>query len=66
MAAEAESQNPKRPLVVVRQDVCTCPRCDGYHTGVRFIAFHRGPDIYTHWALCPTTGEPLLLHARSA
>lgn len=53
-------------------DVNGCARChtDTGHPGVAFRAFTHpvtsevgggGDLLYTHWALCPTTGEPIML-----
>lgn len=45
-------------------DVETCPYCDAKHT-VPLLYFARPPRIYdivlTAWALCPSTGEPILV-----
>jgi hypothetical protein len=42
-----------------------CARCGEDHEEVQFEPFTRfvpDPDgDYTQWALCPTTGEPILL-----
>lgn len=40
-----------------------CPRCMGYHGNIVFMAFKLGgpqENKWTHWALCPTTWEPIL------
>lgn len=50
-------------------DIVGCARCraDG-HKQLEFHRFTRpvevagsGESPYTHWAICPTTGEPILL-----
>lgn len=42
-----------------------CPRCAGVHA-VEMVRFTSMPPEYTHWATCPTTGEPILadVHVR--
>lgn len=42
-------------------DLPKCPRCGDSHAGVKFVAFkrHAGDPSPTHWATCPTTGEPI-------
>ncbi len=52
-------------------DVRGCARCDGDgHPGLQFLPLIRPVEIYeiklTHWALCPTNGEPILLAALDA
>jgi len=51
-------------------DVRTCARCGGDHDAVTFtrlthpIDMEPGtPYFATHWAPCPTNGEPILLRA---
>ncbi len=49
------------------QDVSPCERCLCDHPGLLFVPFQRlqigsqAEAVSTHWALCPTTGEPILL-----
>jgi len=45
-----------------------CARCQGTHERMKFIQFKRavyqqedGVCRYTHWAMCPTTNEPILM-----
>jgi hypothetical protein len=54
-------------------DVRNCARCGGDHDGVVFEPLTRpvarGGDredslLYTHWAACPTNGEPIISLAR--
>ena len=55
---------------IVRQriGVTECARCDGVHALLDWKAFAVTPvfdDItVTHWAACPTTGDPILLTCR--
>jgi hypothetical protein len=55
---------------IVRQriGVSECARCDGVHALLDWKAFAVTPvfdDItVTHWAACPTTGDPILLTCR--
>ncbi len=41
--------------------VQACARCGADHADLAFQAFARPPLPSTHWAPCPTTGEPILL-----
>lgn len=45
------------------QDVRSCSRCGGDHDSLRFARFKNLPSflVVSHWAMCPTTGEPVLL-----
>jgi hypothetical protein len=43
-----------------------CARCGGNHSDIEFREFtnHFSPDggaVYTHWAMCPTLNEPILM-----
>ena len=38
-----------------------CSRCDGSHDDVMFQPFTKPSDAYTHWAMCPTTNEPIVM-----
>lgn len=47
-------------------DVCKCARCGGTHEDLTFVIFARpvcvrDDAIFTEWAQCPQTGEPILL-----
>lgn len=46
-----------------------CSRCGERHADLSFQEFVKPPNYVgltlTHWALCPTTGEPLLLRPAS-
>ncbi len=38
-----------------------CARCGGAHELVGFRRFSRPDPRYTHFGLCPATGEPILV-----
>lgn len=45
-------------------DVFHCARCDGDHLQLKFNPLTRpvqGGAEQTHWAECPTNGEPILM-----
>lgn len=47
-------------------DQVGCARCDGEgHKQITFTKFTRpveaGPYVFSYWATCPTTGEPILM-----
>lgn len=55
----------------MRVTVTACARCEGDHRRLEFRAFVRPieedhGEPWTHWAMCPTTAEPLLLRARAS
>lgn len=44
-------------------DIHGCARCGWDHSALRFTPFFRAVEtepLLTHWAICPTTNEPLL------
>ena len=49
------------------QDVKGCARCGGEHVAVTFKPMQKAmapadaPVSWTHWAPCPTNGEPIML-----
>lgn len=43
-------------------DVKDCSRCDEYHTDLCFKPLSNPFDIYSHYATCPNSGQPILLH----
>ena len=46
---------------MVVEAVKDCARCGGEHERLIFTPFTRGrPDRYSHWCLCPASGEPIL------
>ncbi len=39
-----------------------CARCKGDHGGLTFTEFtNPSNSMFTHWCMCPTSGEPILL-----
>jgi hypothetical protein len=41
-------------------EIKNCPRCRGDHQSMYITAFRLPSSKWTHWALCPLTGEPVL------
>ncbi len=41
-----------------------CARCGKNHKKVLFKPFKNENPTYTHWALCPTNEEPILMIVR--
>ena len=42
-----------------------CARCQGEgHDNIHFNKFTHPIGDFTHWALCPTNGEPILMASR--
>jgi hypothetical protein len=61
-----EQEPPDEPLTI--RSITACARCGGGHEDV--IARHRarpfapaeaGGLVWTHWAPCPTSGDPILI-----
>lgn len=46
-------------------NLCQCCRCGGPHEGLRLKKLSRpssiGILVFTHWAMCPIAGEPILV-----
>jgi hypothetical protein len=38
-----------------------CARCGGKHKDITFFQLDRPADEYTHYALCPSNLQPILL-----
>lgn len=61
---------PRFQVVYLQRDLVGCPRCAGAHPGLGYRRFTRVADPaaarFPFWALCPVTGEPLLLAADQA
>jgi hypothetical protein len=38
----------------------TCTRCGAVHVDLMFVPLHNPLDDFSHWALCPLLGEPIL------
>ena len=43
-----------------------CARCGGDHDGLEFRSFDLPAGKFTHWAPCPTNGEPVLMTVKGA
>jgi hypothetical protein len=54
------------PQITVKH-IKNCARCSGEHEDLMCASFTRPvakeSGGYTHWALCPNTGEPILIIA---
>lgn len=37
-----------------------CPRCGGAHAGLQVLPLERDADEFTHFAICPTLGHPIM------
>jgi hypothetical protein len=61
MKGQPVRQIPPAVPADFKTDVRGCARCEGDHDQVDFAAFKRRPAHASHWALCPKTGEPVLL-----
>lgn len=56
--------------VVIRTTLHACARCKGDHAEMLFTKFHRpvvddDGTVWGWWALCPATGEPVLMKTDS-
>jgi hypothetical protein len=41
-------------------NIAICPRCGKQHNMLYGKKFHKAPPSgYTHWAMCPMSGDPL-------
>lgn len=49
----------KKVLVVT--EIRGCSRCGKKHKELEFKEFKTPAGIYTHWTMCPTLNEPILL-----
>jgi hypothetical protein len=47
---------------VIETDVVHCARCGETHRNLFFKPFGHRAAHYTHFAACPETGEPILMH----
>jgi hypothetical protein len=53
----------------MKTTINNCERCGQVHTDLPMQPFtrpvcYRSLPIATHFALCPTNGEPILIHAK--
>lgn len=50
---------------VMKTNVKCCARCEANHMNLTFQTFripvHEDGCLFTHWAMCPTTQEPILM-----
>lgn len=56
-ARVAASLDKKRVLINVRN----CARCGGNHKKLEFTKLTIEGERHSHWAPCPTNGEPVML-----
>lgn len=42
-----------------------CVRCEGLHPEMVFVPLKRAVDGWSHFSLCPTTREPVMLNSQS-
>ena len=45
----------------VKTTVENCARCGTGHKDIKFAKLKRACASWTHWAICPETGEPIML-----
>lgn len=53
--------------MVIQCDIEKCARCNGSHDQIRFVPFglqSDDPNAYTHFAICPSSQEPLVIKVR--
>lgn len=41
-----------------------CGRCGGKHEGIIAYPFAHPPRGWSHWATCPTNGQPILVRMK--
>ena len=51
--------DPYSAVRAISQTVLICPRCGRRHEEMAFYEVSR-PTIWTHWATCPITKEPIM------
>lgn len=59
MLVDLSGATPDKETVVTT--VVACARCGKTHVQMLFAKLARQQKEWTHWALCPTTGEPVML-----
>lgn len=57
----AEANQAPAPTTEMKINIRGCARCGEEHDLLEFKKLQRPVGHLTHWALCPTTGEPVLL-----
>jgi hypothetical protein len=45
----------------IKIDLVSCARCGRDHAQLEFASLANGQDGFTHWSLCPTSLQPVLL-----
>lgn len=53
-------RSPEAEIIVT--DVGNCARCGEDHSMVAFKRLTHPCLQFTHWAPCPTNGEPIMMH----
>lgn len=66
MSTRIPLDDPRRQADEFTIDIQGCARCDGEgHLGLTFHRLRHPVELQgcalTHWATCPTTGEPIML-----
>lgn len=68
-AALPDEEPPTAPQPVPIEDddkltayVTECARCGKDHSRMTFMPLRRAAGLYTHWTICPTCGEPILMY----
>ena len=60
------TDNPPRPpdrrSKKVLTDIQDCIRCGGNHSQVEFFRLLNSPKGTTHWGMCPTEKQPILMN----
>lgn len=58
------TDNMNQPIEV--DWIHNCERCGDMHAGIMtFQPLHRMTARHTHWAMCPSTQEPIMMNFRS-
>ena len=52
---------PDKKSKEITLDIPHCVRCGDTHQGIKFTLLVNAPDNVTHWALCPTRKQPILM-----
>jgi len=52
---------PKKVKPIALKLLQCCARCGKNHTNIIFQPLKRPGERHTHWAPCPTNGEPVML-----
>ena len=66
MGEVQKGQGMSKALSEITVTLMGCVRCEKGHKDLVFRKLKRPQDDFTHWAMCPTTGEPLLCKAWKA